>query len=152
MRIVLAGWLAGWPDGRMAGWPDGGMAGWMAGWLDGWMAGWADRQAGWRCCFGWEIFFFDDRPSLQSQVGCVNQDSTNVGTVAGIQYSEICTGKEMGDEEPCHSTKILIFSFIWAGLACFVESNIFLQGVSLCDFSLNQECWWAMICWGWPQI
>ena len=25
--------------------------------------------------------------------------------------------KEIGDEEPCNSTKILIFSFIWAGLA-----------------------------------
>ena len=48
----MAGWVAGWPDGRVAGWPHGRVAGWpdgrVAGWPDGRMAGWpGGRVAGW---------------------------------------------------------------------------------------------------------
>ena len=32
--------------------------------------------------------------------------------------------KEIGDEEPCYSTKISIFSFIWAGLAALHKATI----------------------------
>ena len=32
--------------------------------------------------------------------------------------------KEIGDEEPCYSTKNLIFSFIWAGLAALHKASI----------------------------
>ena len=35
----------------------------------------------------------------------------------------IIIGKEIGDEEPCYSTKILIFSFIWAGLAALHKAS-----------------------------
>ena len=31
--------------------------------------------------------------------------------------------KEIGDEEPCYSTNISIFSFIWAGLAAFHKAS-----------------------------
>ena len=31
--------------------------------------------------------------------------------------------KEIGDEEPCYSTKILVFSFIWAGLAALHKAS-----------------------------
>ena len=31
--------------------------------------------------------------------------------------------KEIGDEEPYYSTKILIFSFIWAGLAALQKAS-----------------------------
>ena len=33
------------------------------------------------------------------------------------RVATIVAGKEIGDEEPYYSTKISIFSFIWAGLA-----------------------------------
>ena len=32
-------------------------------------------------------------------------------------------GKEIGDEEPYYSTKIAIFSFIWAGLATLHKAS-----------------------------
>ena len=43
-------------------------------------------------------------------------------TESGIKHAdagwqERITAKEIGDEKPCYSTKISIFSFIWAGLA-----------------------------------
>ena len=42
------------------------------------------------------------------------------GNFLGLtEYLELVRGvsKEIGEEEPCYSTKISIFSFIWAGLA-----------------------------------
>ena len=33
------------------------------------------------------------------------------------------TVKEIGDEEPCYSTKISILSFIWAGLAALLYTK-----------------------------
>ena len=36
---------------------------------------------------------------------------------ADAGWQERITAKEIGDEEPYYSTKISIFSFIWAGLA-----------------------------------
>ena len=79
--------MAGWPDGRMAGW----MAGWPDGWLDGWTAGRLDGQTGRQAdvAVSVEKIFYDDRPSLQSQIGCVKQDSTNVGlqVYSAVRYS-----------------------------------------------------------------
>jgi hypothetical protein len=31
--------------------------------------------------------------------------------------------KEIGDEEPCYSNKILIFSFVWAALAALHKAS-----------------------------
>ena len=36
---------------------------------------------------------------------------------------DVGSRKEIGDEEPCYSAKILIFSFIWAGLCVLVSSG-----------------------------
>ena len=51
--------------------------------------------------------------------------------------------KEIGDEEPYYSTKISIFSFIWAGLAAlhnkinFPQSGPALQGCTVNVPKLN---------------
>ena len=60
--------------------------------------------------------------------GCVIQESycctVGIGQQAQcnrLDFSVLRT-KEIGDEEPCYSTKILIFSFIWAGLAALLKA------------------------------
>ena len=46
----------------------------------------------------------------------------SVAYVLGVKTNQI-KAKEIGDEKPCYSTKISIFSFIWAGLAALHESK-----------------------------
>ena len=43
----------------------------------------------------------------------------NLGKAAALPALPLI--KEIGDEEPCYSTKISIFSFTWAGLAALHE-------------------------------
>ena len=38
-------------------------------------------------------------------------------------FQNINISKEIGDEEPCYSTKISILSFIWAGLAALHKAR-----------------------------
>ena len=44
--------------------------------------------------------------------------------VASSNTSRLEAHKEIGDEEPCYSTKISILSFIWAGLAPLHKARI----------------------------
>ena len=46
--------------------------------------------------------------------------------------------KEIGDEEPCYSTKISIFSFIWAGLAGYTKQAQYNEGCAKWNYSLSE--------------
>ena len=46
--------------------------------------------------------------------------------------------KEIGDEEPYYSTKISIFSFIWAGLAALHQQAQYNEGCAKLNYSLPE--------------
>ena len=72
-----------------------------------WMAGRAGRQAD-VAVLGEKIFL------MPSESSWLRKPRLNKCRIAGIRYSEIYTGKDIGDKEPCHSTKILSFSLCTA--------------------------------------
>ena len=45
--------------------------------------------------------------------------------------------KEIGDKEPCYSTKILIFFFIWAGLAALHKASTMTRFIYAFSISLS---------------
>ena len=45
------------------------------------------------------------------------------GSFESMTWPQTPCTKEIGDEEPCYSTKISIFSFIWAGLAALHKAS-----------------------------
>ena len=53
----------------------------------------------------------------------VTKIERNVLIVLSVLCSSNTTSKEIGDEESYYSTKILIFSFIWAGLAALHKAS-----------------------------
>ena len=50
--------------------------------------------------------------------------------------SVIVVNKEIGDEEPYYSTKISIFSFIWAGL--YTKQSQYNEGCAKLNYSLPE--------------
>ena len=46
--------------------------------------------------------------------------------------------KEIADIEPNYSTKILIFSFIWAGLAALHKAGTIYEGCAKLNYSLPE--------------
>ena len=50
----------------------------------------------------------------------------------------LVTTKEIGDEEPYYSTKILIFSFILAGLAAYTKQAKYNEGCAKLNYLLPE--------------
>ena len=75
------------------------------------------------CEKGPVVIFFDattriGTPALVGFIGGKAADQWN----SKVSF-EMGLGKEIGDEEPYYSTKVSIFSFIWAGLAALHKAS-----------------------------
>ena len=58
--------------------------------------------------------------------------------VASSNTSRLEAHKEIGDEEPCYSTKNYIFSFIWAGKMLYTKQAQYNEGCAKLNYSLPE--------------